>query len=111
MKSHLYFRRSSRSASCAVGPLALISLAWLLLMLQRIVGRSAVHFDGRDSNKDEFVTAGGVSWSGIDPKTLESRHVSQLFFAGELMDLDGITGGHNFQVRHTVICILAWVAC
>ena len=54
-------------------------------------------FSGKDSNKKEFVTAGGVSWAGVDPKRLASRSVPGLFFAGELLDVDGITGGHNFQ--------------
>jgi len=54
-------------------------------------------FSGKDSNKDEFVTAGGVAWSGVDSRSMGSRSVDGLFFAGELLDVDGVTGGHNFQ--------------
>lgn len=59
--------------------------------------RAPLAFSGKDSNKDEFVTAGGVCWSAIDTKRMESKHVPGLFFAGELLDVDGVTGGHNFQ--------------
>ena len=59
--------------------------------------RAPLPFSGKDSNKDEFVTAGGVTWSSVDTKRMESKHVPGLFFAGELLDVDGVTGGHNFQ--------------
>ena len=57
------------------------------------------HFrvNGKSTYKEEFVTAGGVALSDIDPLTLESRHVKGVFFAGEVLDVDGITGGFNFQ--------------
>jgi predicted flavoprotein YhiN len=48
-------------------------------------------------NKDEFVTCGGVDVREIDLKTMESRRCPGLFFAGEIMNVDGITGGFNFQ--------------
>jgi hypothetical protein len=53
--------------------------------------------DGKTTFKEEFVTAGGVQLSEISPHTLESRIRPRLFFAGEVMDVDGITGGFNFQ--------------
>ena len=65
--------------------------------IEERVCRAPLLFDGKDSNKDEFVTAGGVCWKGVDAKRMESRIVGRLFFAGELLDVDGITGGHNFQ--------------
>jgi predicted flavoprotein YhiN len=68
-----------------------------LRALEERTCRAPLMFSGKDSNKDEFVTAGGVSWSGIDSTRMESKHVKGLFFAGELLDVDGITGGHNFQ--------------
>ena len=43
------------------------------------------------------VTAGGVDWAEINPKTLESKLVPGLFFAGEILDVDGRIGGFNFQ--------------
>ena len=46
---------------------------------------------------DEFVTAGGVSLKEINFKTMESKICKGLFFAGEVLDIDGITGGFNFQ--------------
>lgn len=56
---------------------------------------------GKTTFKEEFVTAGGVSLSEIDFKTMESKKVPGLFFAGELLDIDGITGGFNFQAAWT----------
>lgn len=50
---------------------------------------------------DEFVTCGGVSLAAVNPATLESRHRPHLFFAGELLDIDGVTGGFNFQAAWT----------
>lgn len=52
---------------------------------------------GKTTFKEEFVTAGGISLSEIDPHTLQSKLKPGLFFAGEIMDVDGITGGFNFQ--------------
>lgn len=52
---------------------------------------------GRARFKEEFVTAGGVSLSAIDPATMESRQHRGLFFAGEVLDIDAITGGFNLQ--------------
>jgi hypothetical protein len=61
---------------------------------------------GKTTFKEEFVTAGGIVTSEIDPQTMESRKVSALFFAGEIMDVDGITGGYNFQHAWTS----GWIA-
>lgn len=52
---------------------------------------------GKTTFKEEFVTAGGVKLGEIDPGTMMSKKVPGLFFAGEIMDVDGITGGYNFQ--------------
>jgi predicted Rossmann fold flavoprotein len=54
-------------------------------------------FSGKSSNKDEFVTAGGVALSDVSMQTLESRLVPGLYVVGELLDVDGVTGGFNFQ--------------
>ncbi len=56
---------------------------------------------GKTTNKDEFVTCGGVSLKEINFKTMESRLVPGLHFAGECLDIDGITGGFNFQAAWT----------
>lgn len=52
---------------------------------------------GKTTFKEEFVTAGGVKLNEIDHHTMMSKKISNLFFAGEVMDVDGITGGFNFQ--------------
>lgn len=62
---------------------------------------------GRAPFKDEFVTCGGVSLKAINPATLESRHVPHLFFAGEVLDIDGVTGGFNFQAAWTTAYTVA----
>lgn len=52
---------------------------------------------GKATNRDEFVTCGGVSLDEIDFRTMESKLVPGLYFAGEVIDVDGVTGGFNFQ--------------
>ncbi len=52
---------------------------------------------GKTTFKEEFVTAGGIKLNEIDHNTMMSKKVSNLFFAGEVMDIDGVTGGFNFQ--------------
>jgi predicted Rossmann fold flavoprotein len=59
--------------------------------------RSSFIQEGKTIYKQEFVTCGGVSLKEIDFKTLESRLVKNLFFSGEILDIDGVTGGFNFQ--------------
>ena len=61
---------------------------------------------GKSLNKDEFVTCGGVRLGEVDFKTMESRVCPGLYFAGELLDIDGITGGFNFQACWTT----GWIA-
>jgi predicted Rossmann fold flavoprotein len=56
---------------------------------------------GKTTFKEEFVTAGGIALKDIDIRTMESKIVPGLHFAGELIDLDGITGGYNFQSAWT----------
>lgn len=62
---------------------------------------------GRAAFKDEFVTCGGVSSKSMNPSTLESKMVPNLFFAGEVLDIDGITGGFNFQAAWTTAYAVA----
>ncbi|MBO4664131.1 MAG: NAD(P)/FAD-dependent oxidoreductase [Bacteroidaceae bacterium] len=56
---------------------------------------------GRYAFKDEFVTCGGISLDAVDKNTLESKDYPNLFFAGEVLDIDGVTGGFNFQAAWT----------
>jgi predicted Rossmann fold flavoprotein len=68
--------------------------------------RSELPVSGKSMNKDEFVTCGGVRLSEVNFKTMESRLCPGLHFAGELLDIDGITGGFNFQAAWTT----GWIA-
>lgn len=52
---------------------------------------------GKTTFKEEFVTAGGIQLSEVDANTMQSKVVPHLYFAGEILDVDGITGGFNFQ--------------
>ena len=74
--------------------------------LIRQVRATELEVDGKSLNKEEFVTCGGVRLREINFKTMESRVTSNLFFAGELLDIDGITGGFNFQAAWTT----GWIA-
>lgn len=56
---------------------------------------------GKTTFKEEFVTCGGVSLKEVNMKTMESKKVQGLFFAGEVLDIDGVTGGFNFQAAWT----------
>ena len=57
---------------------------------------------GRNRHKEEFVTCGGVALSEINPSTLECRRLPDLFFAGEVLDVDAVTGGFNLQAAWTM---------
>lgn len=57
--------------------------------------------DGKSMNKEEFVTAGGVELREVDIRTMESRLHPGLYFAGEVLNIDGVTGGFNFQAAWT----------
>ena len=57
--------------------------------------------NGRAPFKDEFVTCGGISLKEIDQNTLESKVRPNLYFVGEVLDIDGVTGGFNFQAAWT----------
>lgn len=61
--------------------------------------------EGKSTNKEEFVTCGGISWNEIDQKTMESNVLPNVYFAGEVINIDAITGGFNFQNAWTT----AWV--
>ncbi len=65
--------------------------------LVRNLCRQSFPVEGKTTFKEEFVTAGGIKLSDIHPQTMESRLMPGLYFAGEMMDVDGVTGGFNFQ--------------
>lgn len=56
-----------------------------------------LEINGKTTFKEEFVTAGGIPLNEVNPDTMESKFHSNLYFAGEVLDIDGITGGFNFQ--------------
>ncbi len=72
-----------------------------LRVLADQVGAAEFVVTGKSTFKEEFVTCGGVRLSEVDFKTMESRLVSGLHFAGEVLDIDGVTGGFNFQAAWT----------
>ncbi|MBE9121024.1 NAD(P)/FAD-dependent oxidoreductase [Tychonema sp. LEGE 07199] len=74
------------------------------LLLELIQGEYQI--SGKGAFKEEFVTCGGVNLKEVDFKTMESRRCRGLFFAGEILDIDGVTGGFNFQSAWTT----AWLA-
>lgn len=65
-----------------------------------------VEVKGKTTYKEEFVTAGGINLSEVDANTMMSKKIPNLFFAGEILDVDGITGGFNFQHAWTS----GWIA-
>lgn len=74
--------------------------------LCQLLGAFSFRMKGKTTNKEEFVTAGGVKLSEVNFKTMESKIVPGLFFAGEVLDIDGVTGGFNFQNAWTT----GWIA-
>src|ERR1035437_5212608 len=74
--------------------------------LTQQITRTEFSVTGKSLNKDEFVTCGGVKLGEINFKTMASKVCPGLFFAGELLDIDGVTGGFNFQAAWTT----GWLA-
>jgi predicted Rossmann fold flavoprotein len=77
-----------------------------LARLAREVVDARFAVTGKSANKEEFVTCGGVTLAEIDFRTLESKPCPGLHFAGEALDIDGVTGGFNFQAAWTT----GWIA-
>ena len=69
--------------------------------LLELLLRTSLAVRGKTTHKDEFVTCGGIPLAEIDLTTMQSRRVPGLYFAGEVLDVDGITGGFNFQAAWT----------
>ena len=67
---------------------------------------TTLHIQGKTTYKQEFVTCGGIALEEVNFKTMESRRCPGLFFAGEILNIDGITGGFNFQNAWTT----GWIA-
>ena len=75
--------------------------------LVNVLQNDSYQIAGRAPFKDEFVTCGGISLKAVNPSTLESKHVQGLYFAGEVLDIDGVTGGFNFQAAWTTAYTVA----
>ncbi len=75
--------------------------------LAEILCRSKFQMSSKGVFKEEFVTAGGISRKDIDFRTMQSKVVPNLYFAGETIDIDGITGGFNFQNAWTTASLAA----
>jgi predicted Rossmann fold flavoprotein len=69
--------------------------------LLELLLRTPLQVQGKTTHKDEFVTCGGIPLGEVSLTTFESHRVPGLFFAGEVLDIDGITGGFNFQAAWT----------
>ncbi len=69
--------------------------------LVTVLTHDVYQVSGKTTFKEEFVTCGGVSLKSINMDTMESKVCKNLYFAGEVMDMDGITGGYNFQAAWT----------
>lgn len=65
--------------------------------LTKILCAYEIEVNGKTTFKEEFVTAGGIALDEIDPQTMMCKKYPGLFFAGEILDIDGVTGGYNFQ--------------
>ena len=74
-------------------------------LVEKLIG-AELEAVGRSLNQEEFVTCGGVRLREVNFKTMESRLCPGLYFGGELLDLDGLTGGFNFQAAWTT----GWIA-
>ena len=72
---------------------------------------STFEITGRNRFKDEFVTCGGVDLKNITPSTLECRKHNRLYFAGEVLDVDAVTGGFNLQAAWTMGYVVAKSIC
>lgn len=70
-------------------------------LLAATLTRDEYPADGKTTFKEEFVTCGGIKLEEVDFNTMQSRIVPNLYFAGEVLDIDGITGGFNFQAAWT----------
>lgn len=84
---------------------AALARAQQLQLVRQLTG-TELPVAGKSLNKDEFVTCGGVKLAEVNFKTMESKLCPGLYFAGELLDIDGITGGFNFQAAWTT----GWIA-
>lgn len=127
-KSVLYAAMSSQpnKQAASVNPFALPSRLWQYITQKTGITKRWSELTAKDINRlcntltndlytiagrapfrDEFVTCGGISLSDINPNTLESRICPNRYYAGEVLDIDGVTGGFNFQCAWTTAYVVA----
>jgi predicted flavoprotein YhiN len=75
--------------------------------LVEVLVRCPFHIKGKTTFKEEFVTCGGVELSDVNLETMESRKIKDIYFAGEVLNIDGETGGFNFQAAWTTAYVAA----
>jgi len=75
--------------------------------LVNIICQSMIDIDGKSTFKDEFVTAGGLDCKQVNFKTMQSKLHPNLYFAGEVLNIDAVTGGYNFQAAWTTAYLAA----
>jgi len=75
--------------------------------LANVLTQDAYAIEGKTKFREEFVTCGGVALSNLDPATLESKTHPGLYFAGEVLDIDAVTGGFNLQAAWTTGAVVA----
>lgn len=95
---HYIIRKTGHTADRRWGELGRKSLNRIVETLTNDI----YHITGKGRFRDEFVTCGGVALSSVNIHTLESKHCKGLFFAGEVLDVDAITGGFNLQAAWTM---------
>ena len=100
LPSRLWLYILSKLGIDAVKPWAEIGRKTLNRMIETLVNDQYT-IAGKGTFREEFVTCGGVSLSSVNSKTLESKVCPNLFFAGEVLDIDAITGGFNLQAAWT----------
>jgi len=71
------------------------------LKLRKIIKGFPIQIEGFRPIEEAIVTAGGVSIKEINPKTMESKQIQGLYFAGEIIDVDAYTGGFNLQIAYS----------
>lgn len=100
MPQRLWERFVTSSGIAANAPWTTIANGALMTLAAQLTG-AEFKVVGKSLFKDEFVTCGGVRLSEVDFRTMESRLCPGLHFAGEILDIDGVTGGFNFQSAWT----------
>ena len=100
MPQRLWERLVTSSGIVASAPWTTVGNAALATLATQLTS-AALNVVGKSLFKEEFVTCGGVKLTEVDFRRMESRVCPGLYFAGEVLDIDGVTGGFNFQSAWT----------